>query len=62
MCEWISVDDELPSEGEVVLTWSADQECTSMGTYRHNIRAWLLVGSAREPVTHWQPLPDPPDA
>ena len=61
MTDWISVEDRLPDEGEVVLTYSIGfgiQEdyltTAKLFTADHPIKGnW--------PVSHWMPLPAPPE-
>lgn len=62
MC-WISVEDRLPEESQLVLTWN--QEDVKVDVY-----AWIGdyygIGFMKDlmqegfKVTHWMPLPDPP--
>lgn len=62
MSEWISVEDYLPEESVVVLTYLKD------GRYLLNyiikltdIILWACVlDNENDKVTHWMPLPEPP--
>ena len=56
--EWISVDDRLPDESYPVLC------VTSAGgmmiaRYGHKYGSWHVSGSID--ITHWMPLPEPPE-
>ncbi|MDH2272952.1 DUF551 domain-containing protein [Moraxella porci] len=57
---WISVDEDIPPEGERVIRWDGYQ--VSVGT----VESWfakggeLCVGFEDDDVTHWMPLPQPP--
>jgi hypothetical protein len=52
--EWISVEDRLPEEGDVVLTFS-----------KNGGRAVRKFDNGQfgyyDDITHWMPLPDPPN-
>lgn len=67
MSEWISVKDRLPKKGELCITWDGRgidalyfDEVKEDGTV-----VFLLQGVYYtvdiENVTHWQPLPEPPE-
>lgn len=60
MSNWISVDERLPEYGTEVLV------CLANGTraiaYWHVSKCWLGLGTKLNHVTHWQPLPEPPEA
>lgn len=61
-CEWISVDEELPEEGEPVLA-AANGSWAGVAHYEDG-RWWTGDGYFHEvgPVTHWAPiLLVPPD-
>jgi len=69
--EWISVKKQLPREGECVLTWEKDGY--SGCAYINFIPFRGAVGvagtnkigrfnSGHDYITHWMPLPDPPEA
>jgi hypothetical protein len=67
MSEWISVKDRLPEIGKEVLTFSLENghiffDCAYVdddGVFAD----WFASWSARslEHVTHWMPLPEPPE-
>jgi hypothetical protein len=68
MGEWISVKDRLPEDGSSVLVFIPDYP----DAYLSNRVAWLDCdttpplwiheGVDIDGVTHWQPLPAPPEA
>jgi len=59
---WISIENELPKPGKVVIVWDsyASDVCTAYK--RHD--GWMRVGGDRvypdSFITHWQPIPSPP--
>ena len=59
--EWISVEDRLPEDTKQVLFfWS--NRWFELGYYDGNEwHEWWYNGSICLDVTHWMPLPDPPD-
>jgi hypothetical protein len=64
--EWIDVEDRLPTKGGEYLCFQP--EASAMGKsvearrqilmWRPYVKKWV----SSFPVTHWQPLPEPPDA
>ena len=62
--EWVSVEDELPEKNAQVLMWSAKWNIAEAGSY-YNGRFWVYSeigdGYIAENITHWMPLPTPPD-
>lgn len=73
MSNWISVDDRLPkhnkkiySEGVEVLVWPRPNSATGVSTafYGRRINAissFYKYGAVIDGITHWMPLPEPPE-
>lgn len=71
--EWVSVGDRLPPDNANVLTYSKDGGmATVMFCYHNEKPLYLLIPSHEsivdenllvylKNVTHWMPLPSPPD-
>ena len=61
MSDWISVKDRLPSHTETVLVFDPEWEGQYVAEYVDFEPHWLWSPTPCGPgVTHWQPLPDPP--
>ena len=70
MSEWISVDDRLPDtstkfkEGDYVLCRAGDG-VPFVAWYNEPMDRWTVshhyASSEAAAVTHWQPLPEPPN-
>ena len=62
--EWVSVEDELPEKNTQVLMWSARWKIAEAGSY-YNQHFWVYSeigdGYIADNITHWMPLPAPPD-
>ncbi len=63
MKDWISVEDRLPEPGTTCIVCLANKaviECE-----RSVLPHWFKVGIAQivddNPVTHWMPMPEPPE-
>ena len=65
--DWISVDERLPEDGEWVLVWNGKNRMIDYFDYGQsdNFSFGLLVhqlgGDEPNDVTHWMPLPPPPE-
>jgi len=66
MSEWISVKDRLPQEDDPVLVWdiaSPYSEFVDIGYYDPHSApdtGWRCNEYMNRSVTHWMPLPEPP--
>ena len=62
--EWISVEERLPEGHMQVLMWSAKWGIAEAGSY-YNSRFWVYNelgdGYVGDRITHWMPLPAPPN-
>lgn len=60
MSTWISVNDRLPSKGEQVIILLSSRVIPEIG---YQMSGYWFSEFDDEPraVTHWQPLPDPPE-
>lgn len=65
---WIRVEDELPAVDQKVLVWNSkynDPEDVSIGYYDPGsvcpITGWRCGEFMEIYVTHWMPLPKPPE-
>ena len=54
--EWISVKDRLPKPNENVLVY-----CKEYGIYVDIHMSGGIFGYSMDSVTHWMPLPEPPE-
>ena len=62
MNKWISVKDRLPEAGEpVLLVCDGTVYCGSKWSGESN-RFYVSEQNDYEVATHWQPLPEPPEA
>ena len=64
---WISVDDRLPEPGQYVLQWGESVVDKYRGLGESTMMAGQLINEnghrwADFGVTHWMPLPNPPQA
>lgn len=68
MSNWISVDERLPEENEEVLAWDGESIEKAhlqryLGGYNDNTLRWTYYDCMIwENVTHWMPLPEPPES
>ena len=60
MSEWISVKDRLPETGNWCLCF-ADRQVEILFLDGTNPVFWLQLGDFEHEVTHWMPLPEPPE-
>lgn len=66
MNEWISVEDRLPPIGEEVIVAICDERYDSLCKYTSSgwlasKDIWIVDNSICPYVTHWMPLPAPPE-
>lgn len=57
MSDWISVKDKLPENEKLVLV-SYKKRSMDVVWYNHNQKMWMKNFAT---VTHWMPLPEPPN-
>lgn len=59
MSKWISVEERLPAPFEAVIV------CRRGGKVEQGYKAvgdwWRVYGTRTKNVTHWMPLPEPPE-
>jgi hypothetical protein len=53
--EWISVEERLPEDSMTVIT------CNAKGEVDADYYAFYSLGFTDKTVTHWMPLPEPPE-
>ena len=64
---WIAVTDQLPEDGVAVMCWLRNDagDCyASAGWYDTTFKMWGILDSEyalSRHVTHWMPLPEPPE-
>lgn len=61
MSEWISVEDKLPEDGQLVLSVRRG-DCFDLCFYDHGTSMWWIDDATYsvKMITHWMPLPAPP--
>lgn len=60
MGDWIKCDKRMPEQGEEVLVCDTSGKRFVTSHFRGYFRD-LRVGYSRKEITHWQPLPSPPE-
>ena len=62
--EWISVDERVPDNSDIVLFWHKVWNCPVCGCINKNelivTEKTLTTKWPLESFTHWAPLPEPP--
>lgn len=59
--QWISVKERLPEEADEVLVFCRNGETTWTNLAHRVGKQWWRVGVPMQCVTHWMPLPEPPE-
>ena len=67
MTDWISVKDRLPEDKNRVLVWYMGRRYEMPLFAEWDRSQWwdhegLAFGDYSKHITHWQPLPEPPEA
>ena len=70
MTEWISIEDRLPESGQdVLLVHMISDDASSVMSGWRDSNHWFEncyygkpANVPKEDITHWMPLPEPPDA
>lgn len=55
---WISVEDRLPNTGQKVIVWEANKKKIDVNEFAGKYEGWYY---RNDNITHWQPLPEPPE-
>jgi len=60
--QWISVEERLPEEDEVVLVWGGASVYTAKRHNKYGCMMWWKLNSKQHYCnpTHWMPIPEPP--
>ena len=62
--KWIPVTERLPKANKLVLCWwqsgDGEREHYGFATYQHH-GVWYVSNEGMPEVTHWMPLPEPPN-
>jgi hypothetical protein len=61
MSRWIACEDDRPDEDMIVIVYAPAQNDPVWLGY-HDGDRWLSVDGTELDVSHWQDLPEPPDA
>ena len=61
--KWISVKERLPENTKAIIVWCPERANQYTAYWRFD-EWWFFggIGLLTEPVTHWIPLPSPPEA
>ena len=62
MSEWISVKERMPEENQRALAWDGHKifDCAHCGdVWFETVDDWAI--NTNYPITHWMPLPEPPN-
>jgi hypothetical protein len=62
MMEWINVKDKLPQEKENILSYRHYDGWIVICYYNENRRFMLEPDTEAYLITHWMPLPNPPES
>lgn len=61
MSKWINVKDRMPECQACVLVFFDKDSEVEIGYWRPGKCRWELMTGGIEEVTHWMPLPEPPE-
>ena len=58
---WIPVEERLPEAGVKAIATDGDHVDMALYDYNNEWDWWVPIGNADEEITHWRPLPAPPE-
>ena len=58
---WIPVEERLPEAGVKAIATDGDHVDMALYDYNNEWDWWVPIGNADEEITHWRPLPTPPE-